>query len=163
MPLISAQVFRNKRRKAGTYMATLRYTFTDGRIFDVGPLHLALETDASSLLASKGASVVKRVQRFDAEDAVKLSIVVAHREATVKQVYRAWLMEALTTTDSLKAFRILGKVITLVQDLNLTPAQLATQLEIEREDIDSLQARWLYLNGSKTTLDLYGVISDGDS
>lgn len=163
MSLISAQVLRNKRRKAGNYVATLRYTFTGNRIFDVDLLHLTLETDASSLLASKGTSVVERVQRFDAEEAVKLSIVVAHREATVKQVYRAWLMEALTTPDSLRAFRILGKVIVKVQDLSLTPAQLATQLEISREDIDRLQARWVYLNGSKVTLNEYSTILEGDS
>jgi hypothetical protein len=158
----SSQVIDIQQRKHGGLRVRLSYQLTGGRDITIGPISVADIAAATGALASREPSVLQSIQQRDAEDAVALGQTVANKEASAKQVYRAWILKGLNEPESWISYTIIKKVIQKVQDLGLTVAQAAIQLELDEDQVQRLLDRWQYLNANKVVIDAYKIVAEGD-
>lgn len=162
MPITATALVDPVQRKDGSFRVSLGYQFTGGRSIVIGPISVPTLVTANLLLNARESQVLQQMQWRDAEEVMSLNLDVAHGEASTKLVYRAWILEGLEETESRRAYAIIKKVIQKVQDLGLTVAQAAVQLELDEDQVERLLDRWTYLNANSAAIIAYQAVKAGD-
>lgn len=162
MPINATALVDPIQRKSGNFRVSLGYQFTGGRSVVIGPIHVPTLAAANLLLSAREPQVLQQMQWRDAEEAMALNLNIPHKEASAKLVYRVWILEGLGEPESRRAYTIIKKVIQKVQDLGLTVAQAAVQLELTEDQVQRLLDRWAYLNANSAAIIAYQTVKAGD-
>lgn len=162
MPVESSQVVDIQTRRSGNIRARFEYHLTDGRVITIGPMSFASLSEAETAIGVRSSAVLEEVQQRDAEQAVELGVITAHKEAALKDVYRAWLWEGFYEPESRRGYRILKVIVAKVIALGWSITEMAVQFKTDEATVQKLLDRWQYLNSNKDVIEAYALVKQGD-
>ena len=158
MPIVSQKVVSYK--VGSTYNAKITYLLADGREIKRPPIFCKSQAHAEQLaLEHQDQFNLNRAKR-DSKEAVERNILVAYKDATLRQVQFAWMRTGLSTTDPYEAFMHLRHHVEAMISQGLSNAELAIIFSTTPEIIKDIKNRWLKLKNHEAVLASYKAIKE---
>lgn len=143
------------------FRVRLKYTFTDGRIINIGPFFVQSQNDAEQVLIDRESNVLSSMQDTDAESAVDNDLDINQSgEASNKQVARQYLKRAMQNEDPNIAYLKLKKAQDYFILQGWSDAQIKSNLNITDIQWSTIVIRYQYLCNNLTAMqDFQDVLS----
>ena len=156
MPVQTSEITEKATLADGRLRVRLKYTFEDGREFNIGFIYAEDEEHANSLLITKADELNRSVKKSDAQDATENNIQTAHKDASQEDVYFAYLFDGYTNEDVLESYNLMSKVAPQILSLGLTVEQMAALFGETVEMAQAVFDKWTYLDSNKEVIIAYG-------
>lgn len=160
MPIVKSEILEQSKQASG-YRVKFKYTFADGRTFNVGTLNANDQAQINQLLIDKKAPLELSVKSNDAQEAKGLGIKIAYREASQSDVYFVYLYEGFNEQEPLLAYELMEPVAQDILDLGLTTEQMSVMFNQTVEMVGDVMAKWAYLDSNKDIITGYKVVKGG--
>jgi len=160
MPIVKSEILEQSKQASG-YRVKFKYTFDDGRTFNVGTLNANSLEQIDQLLIDKKSPLELSVKSNDAQKAKELGIKTAYKEASQSGVYYVYMYEGFNELEPLLAYELMALVAKDILDLGLTVEQMATMFNQTVEMVNDVMAKWAYLDANKDTILAYKTIKEG--
>ena len=160
MPIVKSEILEQSKQASG-YRVKFKYTFADGRTFNVGTLNANDQAQINQLLIDKKAPLELSVKSNDAQEAKGLGIKIAYREASQSDVYFVYLYEGFNEKEPLLAYELMEPVAQDILDLGLTTEQMSVMFNQTVEMVGDVMAKWAYLDSNKDIITGYKVVKGG--
>ena len=158
---ITNSEIRELTKHGNSFRARYRFTLSDGRIFDRGPISVSSLEEANTKISDTEQNVLKSIKRSDAEEAIDLGIQDIHKEASKNDVLGSWLKQALNEDEYYKVYKKMKIIVPYLISLNKTNTQLANLLSMTLEEIKDVKALWNKLKSFSIIFDDYITIKEG--
>ena len=158
MPVSISEITEQTILVDGRIRVKFKYTFEDGRFFNVGYVHAKDESQVNELLATKANQLNESVKQSDAQDAISQNIQTAYKDASQEDVYFAYLFDGYNNDDVLESYNVMSKVAPQILSLGLTVEQMAAVFNQTVEMAQAVFDKWDYLNTNKATIIAYGEL-----
>lgn len=160
MPIVKSEILEQSKQASG-YRVKFKYTFADGRTFNVGTLNANNLEQIDQLLIDKKSPLELSVKSNDAQEAKELGIKTAYKEASQADVYFAYLYEGFNEPEPLPAYELMEPVAQDILDLGLTVEQMAGMFNQTIEMVNDVMTKWTYLDSNKDTINSYKAVKGG--
>lgn len=158
MPVATSEITEQATLVDGRIRVKFKYTFEDGREFNVGYVHAKEEQQVNELLATKATQLNESIKQSDAQDAISNNIQTAYKDAAQEDVYFAYLFEGFNNDDVLESYNIMSKVAPQILSLGLTVEQMAAVFNQTVEMAQAVFDKWDYLDTNKAVIIAYGEL-----
>lgn len=160
MPIVKYEILEQSKQASG-YRVKFKYTFADGRTFNVGTLNANSIEQIDQLLIDKKAPLELSVKSNDAQEAKELGIKTAYREASQQDVYFVYLFEGFNEPEPLLAYELMEPVAQDILNLGLTVEQMAGMFNQEVQMVNDVINKWAYLDLKKDIITGYKAVKGG--
>jgi len=160
MPIVKSEILEQSKQASG-YRVKFKYTFADGRTFNVGTLNANSLEQIDQLLIDKKSPLELSVKSNDAQEAKELGIKTAYREASQTEVYYVYMFEGFKEPEPLLAYELMDPVAQDILDLGLSVDQMAGMFNQTTEMINDVMSKWVYLDLNKDIITGYKAVKEG--
>ena len=94
MPVATSEITEKTTLVDGRIRVKFKYTFEDGRFFNVGYVHAKDEQQVNELLATKANQLNESVKQSDAQEAISQNIQTPYKDAAQE----VFLLEIITSS-----------------------------------------------------------------
>ena len=160
MPIVKSEILEQSKQASG-YRVKFKYTFADGRTFNVGTLNANSIEQIDQLLIDKKAPLELSVKSNDAQEAKELGITAEYKEASQADVYYIYMYEGFNESEPLLAYELMEPVAQDILDLGLSVEQMAGMFNQTIEMVNDVMAKWAYLDSHKDIITGYKTVKGG--
>lgn len=136
-------------------------TLDDGREHYIRGIKFNTVEQAQVNLIGRALDVESSYRKKDAVEAVSLGLDVAHKTATINDVYFEYLNDGYNTENPLESYNKMSRVAPQILSLGLTVEQMAVMFN---EDVDTAQGvfdKWDYLSANEAEILAYKSVVGG--
>lgn len=161
MAIISTTQTPASVQASGEHRGSATYFFDDGRQV-VRHIKAATAEEYNALPAVLADAVLAAEVTADAQEAARIGVLIAYKQAPQTDVYYAWMQSAYNEIDPLTAYKTMLPVAPTLVAMGYTAAQYAAIFNAEEAQVQRLLDRWAYLSANSAALLAYETTVAGD-